>query len=80
LLEDIVDTGNTIDYIKTYFQDLEAFSVKIACLLDKPKNRKKEVSVDFSAFTLQGTPYVVGYGLDSAQKYRHLDAIYEVIG
>ncbi len=78
IVEDIVDTGNTVEFIKNYFKDKSALSVKIACLLDKPKNRKKDVSVDYAAFTLADAPFVVGYGLDRGQKYRNLSSIYEV--
>jgi hypoxanthine phosphoribosyltransferase len=79
IVEDIVDSGYTVAYLKRYFEDKNAIDVKIACLLDKPSNRQVNVSADYVAFTLQRPAYIIGYGLDANQKYRNLNAIYEVI-
>ena len=79
VVEDIVDSGNTVNYLHEYFKGKEAIDVKIACLLDKPMSRKVEVKVDYVAFTLSRPAYIIGYGLDDGQKYRNLDAIYEIV-
>ena len=79
VIEDIVDSGNTVNYLREYFNGKEAIDVKIACLLDKPMSRKVDVKVDYVAFTLSRPAYIIGYGLDDGQKYRNLDAIYEII-
>ena len=79
VVEDIVDSGNTVNYLHEYFKGKEALDVKIACLLDKPMARKVEVKVDYIAFTLERPAYIIGYGLDDDQRYRNLDAIYEII-
>jgi hypoxanthine phosphoribosyltransferase len=79
VVEDIVDSGNTVNYLHEYFASKNALDVKIACLLDKPMARKVPVVVDYVAFTLERPAYIIGYGLDSNQQYRNLNAIYEVI-
>ena len=79
VVEDIVDSGNTINYLHEYFKNKKAYDVKIACLLDKPMARKVPVTVDYIAFTLSRPAYIIGYGLDSNQIYRNLNAIHEVI-
>ena len=79
VVEDIVDSGHTVAYLKQYFEGKNAIDVKIACLLDKPATRQVDVKADYVAFTLQRPAYIIGYGLDSNQKYRNLNGIYEVI-
>ena len=79
VVEDIVDSGNTVNYLREYFRTKNALDVKIACLLDKPKARKVDISVDYVAFTLESAPYIIGYGLDDNQSYRNLNAIYEIV-
>ncbi len=79
VVEDIVDSGYTIDYIRKYFATKKPLDIRVACLLDKPKSRKVEAYADYIAFTLSYSPYIIGYGLDSDQKFRNLNAIYEVI-
>lgn len=79
VVEDIVDSGYTVAYLRKYFENKGALDVKIACLLDKPAGRKVDVSVDYTAFTLERPAYIIGYGLDANQKYRNLNGIYEVI-
>lgn len=79
VVEDIIDSGYTVEYLQKYFLSKNPLSLKIACLLDKPKSRVVPVTADFVAFTLDRSPFIIGYGLDVAQKYRNLDAIYEVI-
>lgn len=79
VVEDIVDSGYTVDYIRKYFATKNPLDIKIACLLDKPKSRKVPAKADYIAFSLDYSPYIIGYGLDSDQKYRNLNGIYEVV-
>ena len=78
IVEDIVDSGRTIDYLRSYFENKNALSVKIACLIDKPMSRINSAKADFVAFTLDRPVFIVGYGLDYEQKFRNLDHIEEV--
>lgn len=78
LVEDIVDTGRTIAALKMYFKEKKAWRVRVATLLDKPDCRVEDIEPDFSAFTLTGNPYIIGYGLDNDQKWRNLDGIYSL--
>ena len=79
VVEDIVDSGFTVDYLRRYFASKNALDVKIACLLDKPMSRKVDAHADYVAFTLERPAFIIGYGLDYDQKYRNLDGIYEVV-
>ncbi len=78
LVEDIVDSGATVDFLRHVFSDKGARSVKVACLLNKPLGRKVNAEPDYCAFTLEGDGFVVGFGLDYDQKYRNLNHIEEV--
>lgn len=78
IIEDIVDSGYTIDFLRNYFKDKNALSVKVACLIDKPMSRIIRTKADFIAFTLEKNAFIVGYGLDYEQKFRNLDNISEV--
>ncbi len=72
LLEDIVDTGNTLFFLKNYlFKKEKARTVKICALLDKPIKREKEIRVDIAGFSVPDY-FVVGYGLDCEQQFRNL--------
>ena len=71
LIEDIVDSGTTMDYLITYFKSRGANSVKICTLLNKPSRRKVEVEIDYCGFEIPDE-FIVGYGLDFAQHYRNL--------
>ena len=73
VVEDIIDTGFTLKYIKDLFQARKAESVSICCALDKPSRRNKEVDIeiDYVGFEIPDE-FVVGYGLDYAEKYRNL--------
>lgn len=80
IIEDIIDTGRTLNALKLYFKQQGAASVKMACLLDKPMCRVVTgLEADYVGFTLDSNRYVVGYGLDNAQKFRNLSGIYEII-
>ncbi len=74
LVEDIVDTGNTIYFLQNYLKDRGAASVRVATLLDKPARRKVPLKADYYCFTIPDA-FVVGYGLDYDEKYRNLPDI-----
>ncbi|MGB2579946.1 hypoxanthine phosphoribosyltransferase [Elusimicrobium simillimum] len=74
IVEDIVDTGLTLDYVLKNLRDRGAASVEICTLLDKPSNRKVEVSVKYIGFTIPNE-FVIGYGLDYNELYRNLPYI-----
>jgi hypoxanthine phosphoribosyltransferase len=72
LVEDILDTGLTLGYLLRVLQQRKPSSLKIAALLDKPARRiKKEVKADYIGFQIPNE-FVVGYGLDYAERYRNL--------
>ena len=74
VVEDIVDTGLTLHYLQDLLRARAPKSVKTACLLSKPARRKVAVQVDYIGFTIEDK-FVVGYGLDFAEKYRNLSYI-----
>ena len=82
LVEDIVDSGMTVSFLKKTLLARKPKSVKVCTLLDKPERRKVRVTIDYVGFTIPNK-YVVGYGLDYQNKYRNLpyiavlDKIYE---
>lgn len=75
VVEDIVDTGLTLSYLLANLQSRGANSVKLVSLLDKPEPRiVKELKIDYSGFQVSNK-FVVGYGLDAAERYRNLPFI-----
>lgn len=74
IVEDIVDTGLTLKYICENLKTRNPRSVKIACLLDKPSRRKAEVYPEYVGYSIPDK-FVVGYGLDYAEQYRHYPAV-----
>ncbi len=74
VVDDIVDSGNTLSAILKMMKDRGAKSVKVAALLDKPDRRQVDVAVDYMGFRVPDV-FVVGYGLDFDQKYRNLPYI-----
>ena len=74
VVEDIVDTGLTLSYMLANLQSRGAASVKLAALLDKYERRQKEVKIDYLGFQIPDE-FVVGYGLDFAERYRNLPFI-----
>ena len=74
IVEDIIDSGNTLHYLSQLFRDRKAKSVRLCTLLNKPDRREVDVDVDYSGFTIPDA-FVVGYGLDYDQKYRNLPYI-----
>ena len=74
VVEDIVDTGLTLSYLLSNLESRGAASVKLAALLDKFERRQKEVKIDYLGFKIPDE-FVVGYGLDFAERYRNLPFI-----
>ncbi len=74
VVEDILDSGNTLSYLLSILQHRHPASVRLCTLLDKPERRVKPVEVHYSGFTIPDA-FVVGYGLDYAEKYRNLPYI-----
>ena len=74
VVEDIVDSGLTLSYLKGVLETRKAASVSIATLLDKPARRKVSLEVQYSCFNIPDA-FVVGYGLDYDEKYRNLPDI-----
>ncbi len=79
LIEDIVDTGLTIDFLLKYLGEMQPASVKLCALLDKPSRRKTPVEIDYLGFTVPGK-FVVGYGTDWNERYRCLPDIRYIEG
>ena len=74
IVEDILDSGNTLAFLKNYLMAKGAKSISIVTLLDKPARREKAVTADLAGFVVPDE-FVVGYGLDYAQFYRNLPYI-----
>ena len=74
IIEDIIDSGLTLSYLVELFHYRKAKSVKIVTLLDKPTGRKADIQADYVGFIVPDA-FVVGYGLDYAEKYRNLPYI-----
>lgn len=74
VVEDIVDTGLTLDFLRQNFLARQPRSVRICTLLHKPSNTKRNVPLDYVGFTIENR-FVVGYGLDYEQRYRNLPYI-----
>ncbi len=75
VVEDIIDTGLTLSYLIGNLKSRGANSVSVCTLLDKPERRKADVGLKYKGFDIPDK-FIVGYGLDYAQKYRNLDQIY----
>ncbi|MGB8955452.1 MAG: hypoxanthine phosphoribosyltransferase [Tumebacillaceae bacterium] len=71
IVEDIIDTGLTLVYLKNLLEGRKAASVKVAALLDKPERHKVDIRADYLGFTVPDH-FIVGYGLDYAEQYRNL--------
>lgn len=74
VVEDILDSGNTLAFLTDYLRTKGAASVTIATLLDKPARREKPIKADYVGFEVPDE-FVVGYGLDYAQQYRNMPYI-----
>ena len=74
IVEDIIDSGNTLYYLMDVLRQRKPASLRLCTLLDKPDRRVKDVHVDWTGFEIPDE-FVVGYGMDYAQKYRNLPYI-----
>ena len=74
IVEDIIDTGHTLNHLSKMLLDRKPLSIEICTLLNKPSRREKEVPVKYSCFEIPDE-FVVGYGLDYDQRYRNLPFI-----
>ena len=73
-VEDILDSGITLSYLKNYLMARQPASISLATLMDKPARRKADVKADYAGFEVPDA-FVVGYGLDYNEKYRNLPFI-----
>ncbi len=74
IVEDIIDTGYTLQYLKEYLRTLNPKSLKIAVLADKKERREINVDIDYTGFEIENK-FIVGYGFDIDQKYRNIPYI-----
>lgn len=74
IVEDIIDTGYTLDLVISMLKERQPKSLKIASLLDKPARREINLDIDYVGFVIPDA-FIVGYGIDYAQKYRNLNYI-----
>lgn len=75
IIEDILDTGYTMKNLIEYFKIKHVKTLRIAALIDKPHRRTEDVKADYVGYTMENDYFIVGYGLDYAQKYRNLPYI-----
>lgn len=78
IVEDIVDAGLTLDFLLGHLASENPASLKICCLIDKRERRQVEVPLDYVGFTVE-KGFLVGYGLDCAEKFRTLPEVYELV-
>ena len=78
IIEDIIDTGRTLEYLKEHIKELKPKTLKICTLLNKPSRRTREIDVDYVGFTIPDE-FVIGYGMDYNQKYRNLPYIGKMV-
>ena len=78
VVEDIVDVGLTLDFLLGHLASYQPASLKICCLIDKKERRQVEVPLDYIGFTIE-KGFLVGYGLDSGEKFRTLPDVYEIV-
>jgi hypoxanthine phosphoribosyltransferase len=77
VVEDIVDSGITLDWFRQHLKSFEPASVRLCALINKTERRKCEVKLDYSCIHME-SGFLVGYGLDYAERHRNLPGIYEV--
>lgn len=77
IVEDIIDTGRTLKHLQQSFADRDAHSVGICALIDKKERREVDVPVNYVGFEVE-TGFLVGYGLDYREQYRHLPGIFHL--
>jgi hypoxanthine phosphoribosyltransferase len=74
VVEDIIDTGLTLNYLLKYLRDRNPATIRICCLLDKPARRLADIDIDYRGFSIPDR-FVIGYGLDYDERYRNLPYI-----
>ncbi|MCF0121354.1 MAG: hypoxanthine phosphoribosyltransferase [Oscillospiraceae bacterium] len=74
IVEDILDTGVTLSYLKSYLANRWPASIKICTMLDKPSRRRADITPDYCGYTVPDA-FIVGYGLDYAERYRNIPEI-----
>jgi hypoxanthine phosphoribosyltransferase len=74
VVEDIIDTGLTLNYLLRYLSERKPASIRVCCLLDKPARRLADIPIDYRGFTIPDR-FVIGYGLDFDERYRNLPYI-----
>jgi hypoxanthine phosphoribosyltransferase len=74
IVEDIIDSGLTLHYLRDYLMGRKPKSLKICTLLDKPERREADIQADYVGFVIENK-FIVGYGLDFQEKYRNLPYI-----
>lgn len=74
IVEDIIDSGYTLNFLYNYLENKNPKTLKICVLLDKKERRKKDIKVDYTGFEIEDK-FVIGYGLDYQDKYRNLPYI-----
>ena len=79
IVEDIIDTGLTLNYLMRYLRGKNPQSLKICALLDKPARRLVDIDIDYRGFSIPDR-FVIGYGLDVDEKYRNLPFVAEYTG
>jgi hypoxanthine phosphoribosyltransferase len=79
VVEDIVDIGFTMDFLRRHLATHKPSSLKICCFIDKQERRQVEVPLDYVGFTVD-KGFLVGYGLDCGEKLRTLPEVYELVG
>ena len=77
IVEDIIDSGNTLTQLKEILAEREPASVKICTLLSKPSRRQVELEADYTGFVIEDK-FIIGYGLDCGERFRQLPYIAEV--
>ncbi|PIE74611.1 MAG: hypoxanthine phosphoribosyltransferase [Deltaproteobacteria bacterium] len=77
LVEDIIDTGLTVEYLKNYLKNMGAESIKVCTLIDKYERRDISLNADYACHKIN-EGFIVGYGIDYAEQYRNLPAIYHI--
>ncbi|MFP4083288.1 MAG: hypoxanthine phosphoribosyltransferase [Desulfonatronovibrio sp.] len=78
IVEDIIDTGRSIACLKRVLENKNPESIRLCALIDKHERREVQVEVDYAGFVLQDG-FIVGYGLDYAEKYRNMTGIFQLI-
>ncbi len=77
LVEDIIDTGLTMQWLADHFSEQGAASVRICSLIDKAERREHQINIDYLGFSIP-RGFLIGYGLDFEEKYRNLPQIYHL--